>query len=588
MLSRSLLHRIAVITAFAASAGAPAVLIGQTPNRRPLGAADIDAIARLEMLEDRREFDTLDLARLLRASHPEVRRRAALAVARIRNTKGIALLRARPLDADTAVAATVVFAVGQLRDSSTVPWFDSLLTSPTTPQTLLAEAAVALGKIKTIAAREVLGRFLTRNTAGIRTTPAIGEALLSIGRSTARGDIAPIVRWTYSANEELRWRAAWALFRPRDPASVGPLLALSRDQSAHVRSWAVRGLTKPQVDSANLADSAETRLIEATRDEDRRVRTEAIRALGTYSHSAAVAALVAGLGAPDTWISVSAAEGLGRAKDAGTIPQLVIATGETRSCALRIVAMQSLRMFAVKEAAAAAMSIVRDTVPYCRTTAVSTLVQMTTGNAAASLDTAARMGVTAFIDSLRASGVTIPAGRGGGGTGGGQARPAPITRTLAEYRALVEKWIVPDYNGKPRPRAELETPRGAIELELYPGDAPLAVDEFVRIIESGTIVGTAFTRVVPDFVDQQQTIPGARRLRDEVNRLGLTRANLAWATGGLDTGTPGYTLNHTPQPHNEGDFTAMGRVSKGMDVVDRMQLGDRITAAKMLSGGAPK
>src|SRR6185312_9096357 len=101
-----------------------------------------------------------------------------------------------------------------------------------------------------------------------------------------RGDIAPIMRWTYSANEQLRWRAAWALFRPRDPAAVKALLALSRDQSAMVRSWAVRGLTLPQADSAGIADSAEMRLIAATRDEDRAVRTEAIRALGTYSDSA--------------------------------------------------------------------------------------------------------------------------------------------------------------------------------------------------------------------------------------------------------------------------------------------------------------
>jgi cyclophilin family peptidyl-prolyl cis-trans isomerase len=228
------------------------------------------------------------------------------------------------------------------------------------------------------------------------------------------------------------------------------------------------------------------------------------------------------------------------------------------------------------------MSVVSDTVPYCRTTAVSTLVQLTSGNAAAALDSTARSTVTAFLDSLRAGGVTVPTGGGRGGGGGGQVRPAPITRTLSEYRALVETWIVPDYNGAPHPRAEWETPRGTIELELFPGDAPLAVDEFMRIMQSGTIVGTAFTRVVPDFVDQQQTIPGGRRLRDEVNRNGLTRANLAWATGGLDTGTPGYTLNHTPQPHNEGDFTSMGTVVKGMDVVDRIQLGDRITAARVL------
>ena len=55
--------------------------------------------------------------------------------------------------------------------------------------------------------------------------------------------------------------------------------------------------------------------------------------------------------------------------------------------------------------------------------------------------------------------------------------------------------------------------------------------------------------------------------------------NKGWASSGLDTGRPGYTLGNTPQPHNEGDFTSLGRVVRGMDVVDRLELGDAITSA---------
>jgi peptidylprolyl isomerase len=171
------------------------------------------------------------------------------------------------------------------------------------------------------------------------------------------------------------------------------------------------------------------------------------------------------------------------------------------------------------------------------------------------------------------------AARQGGGT---RRPPAPPTRTLDDYRRLVARWVVPDYEGRPRPRAVWETPRGPIELELYPGDAPMAVDDFVRATESGAVVGTEFTRVVPDFVDQQRAIAGWAVLRDEVSRRRLTRGNLSWATAGLDTGIPGYTLGHTPQPHNEGDFTALGRVVRGMDAADRIELGDRVTGARMV------
>jgi HEAT repeat protein/cyclophilin family peptidyl-prolyl cis-trans isomerase len=464
----------------------------QSP-KRPLSPADIDDISRLVMLEDHRDFDTTDLSRLLASAHPEVRRRAAVAIGRIADKRGYTLLRANPLDPDTAVAATEVFAVGQLKDSTTVAWFDSLLSNPRLAPTVHSEAATALGKIKTTRARDALARFLTSVSEGKRTDQAIGEALFSIGRCTPRGDLAPIVRFAKSSSAEIRWHAAWALFRPRDPSAVSTLLTMTGDKSPDVRLWAVRALTKPQADSAGKASEAEQILLASVNDTDRRVRTEAIRAIGTYSDSAAVAAMNQAKTSTDWWISSSAEEGLARLNPP-----------------------------------------------------------------------------------------PAPAGGGRGGGRGARPVPPPITRPLSDYKAIVERWVVPDYNGAPRPTARWETDRGSIEIELYPGDSPLGVEEFVRIIESGSIVGTKFSRVVPDFVDQEETIPGGHRLRDEVSRHGLTRANLAWASAGLDTGTPGYTLANAVQPHNEGDFTALGRVIKGMDVADRIQLNDKITGAKMV------
>lgn len=537
--------------ALTASAGA------QRPGARPhpLDSASVTGIATLLMLEDTRAFDSSTLARLLHADHPEVRRQAELAVARINDPRGVALLRADPLDADTALAATTVFAVGQLRDTLTIPWLDSLLSNPRTPPTVMTEAACALGKIKTPASRAVLARFLTSVKATPRTRDAIGEALLSIGRATSRGDLAPITRWTSSRDGEIRWRAAWALFRPRDPAAVSSLLALSNDPSGTVRLWAVRGLVKSQADSAGVGQEAEARLESALTEPDRRVRTEAIRALGTYTDSAAVAALTTRLGSSDSWISVSAAEGLATARAAWTIPALREAARQSPSCAVRVTAMRTLRVFADSDARAAAATMATDTVPYCQSAAEQLL-----------------------RDTIP------PAARAGGRGGPGQRqRPALTARPMAEYRAIVERWIAPVIAGKPLPRARWQTTRGPIELELYAADAPLATDALAHIMDAGTIVGTTFTRVVPDFVDQQATIRDASVQRDEVNRHRLTRGNLAWASAGLDTGRPGYTLNHAPQPHNEGDFTSLGRVVSGQDVVDRIELGDRVTEAGPVS-----
>ncbi len=136
------------VLVLAAMLGSTRVAAAQ--SRRPLSPGDIDDIARLVMLEDHREFDTTDLSRLLASSHPEVRRRACWAIGRIANKSGYALLRAKSLDADTAVAATEVFAAGQLKDSNTVAWFDSLAYDPKlAPTAPRRKAATALGKSKT-------------------------------------------------------------------------------------------------------------------------------------------------------------------------------------------------------------------------------------------------------------------------------------------------------------------------------------------------------------------------------------------------------------------------------------------------------
>ena len=529
-------------------------------RRTPLGESDIADITRLVMMEDRRDFDEAELGRLLRAQNPQIRRRAALSIARINDPRGRTLLHAARADADTSVAATAVFGIGQLRDTAAVPLLDSLLAATTTPVTVAFEAARALGKIRTPEARVALARYLgnVRETARIRSV--IGEALFAIGRNATRGDIAPIVTFTRSEDEETRWRATWALFRPRDPASVATLMQLSRDRSGLVRSWAIRGLAAPQVDSSSVSrHDALNLLMAAVRDSDRRARTEAVRTLASYDDSASFDVLVAALNDRDTWISVSAAEALAQRRNRADDPiaALTGATVPNRPSALRIVAVQSILALSPQKAAGPAQLLATDTLPLSQQTA---------------RQVASRLNPTANNQQRPA----------GGGNRPSRQRPLDTGKTEADYRRIVERWVVTDYSGAPKPRVEWTTHKGVIELELYPGDAPLGVEEFMRILESGAIIGTAFTRVVPDFVNQMQGINTAAQLRDEVTRLGLTRANLSWASAGLDTGRPGYTLGSTPQPHNEGDFTTLGRVVRGMDVVDRIELGDRIVAARRI------
>ena len=596
----------ALVLTTAVVAATPAVTSFQ--SRPPLGPADIGDLAILLKLEDTRQLDVIELARILKSNHPEVRRRAAIAVGRIADARGGTLLEAARNDRDVNVAAAVVFATGQLRQPDTIAWLDSVLSAPATPPAVAREAAQALGKMPgnqpdvVAAARGALAKYLLAAPASANAA-TVGEALMSWGRYSGTADLAPITRWITAADPEVRWRATWALFRPRDPAALPHLTTLSRDPSAEVRSWAVRGFTPAAVDAAKVDRAVITERLRALQaDPDRRVRTEALRALLQFDDERAFSTLANALYSRDTWISVSAAEAAARfERRASVISSLLIDIADDKApTALRITALNALATLAPEAAKThqLAAALAKSPVFAARSAVVQALSRMgdpgrTTLTALAADPSIAKLappgGQTfeAMANAALARGAGGGGGGGGRGTGGRGAATPRQPRPDADYRALVERWIVPAYNGAPAPRAIWETRHGAIEIELYPGDAPFGVEHFIRVVESGDIVGTEFTRLVPDFVAQQQAIRNAVTLRDEVNQRGLTRGNLSWASAGLDTGRPGYTLGHTPQPHNEGNFTALGRVVRGMDVVDRLELGDAITAARMVTG-APR
>lgn len=551
-------------------------------SRPPLAPADVDAIAQLLQIEDTRKFDEPTLVRLLASSHPEVRRRAVITVGRVVNERGPAVLEPLKADANPDIVATVAFAMGQLRDPAGIPWLEATMKAWAANGAAALEAARALGKIRVPESRVALAAFVTAapDTAAARTV--VGEALLSLGRFTTRDDVAPILRWVTNRDVEVRWRAAWALVRPRNPAASPALFTMTADASPEVRFWAVRGLLPSVIDELKSPELdravAAARLRSLVKDPDRRVRTEALRVLTAFDDDASVKVVLDAVDDPDTWMSVSAVEALGRFKDriAEVAPKLAAASAPAKPLALRLAALTPLSQLAPPLALDAASSLLGHPSLLARTAATQTLRRMGPLGQQR-LDEAAKD--PALKDLLIAP--PRPA-NAAGVPGGAVGSQLGSIRTDADYRAIVERWIVPAYTGAAAPRAVWMTPKGEIELELFAGDAPLGMEEFVRLTESGAIVGTAFSRVVPNFVAQQATITGANRLRDEVNRRGLTRANLAWASSGLDTGRPGYTLGNTPQPHNEGDFTSLGRVVRGMDVVDRLDLGDTVTAARLV------
>ena len=123
--------------------------------------------------------------------------------------------------------------------------------------------------------------------------------------------------------------------------------------------------------------------------------------------------------------------------------------------------------------------------------------------------------------------------------------------------------------------ATLHTNHGAIELELFDGDAPRTVDSFRTLAADGFYDGVIFHRVIPDFMIQGGDPTGTGTggpgytFEDEFNDNQVVRGALAMANSGPHTnGSQFFIVTADACPWLDGKHTVFGRVTNGMDVVD--------------------
>jgi cyclophilin family peptidyl-prolyl cis-trans isomerase len=131
-------------------------------------------------------------------------------------------------------------------------------------------------------------------------------------------------------------------------------------------------------------------------------------------------------------------------------------------------------------------------------------------------------------------------------------------------------------------QATVRTSEGAIELELYPNEAPKTVENFVKLARDGFYDGVVFHRVIPDFMIQGGDPTGTGTggpgytFEDEINPHPVARGALAMANAGPNTnGSQFFIVTAEATPWLDGKHTVFGRVTSGMDVVDRISEADR-------------
>src|SRR5262249_51253139 len=138
---------------------------------------------------------------------------------------------------------------------------------------------------------------------------------------------------------------------------------------------------------------------------------------------------------------------------------------------------------------------------------------------------------------------------------------------------------------------------GVITLEFFPADAPKHVENFLKLAREGFYDGQRFHRVEPGFVvqigdpqskTQPMNAPGmgtggpGYTIKAEFNKRPFERGILGMArSSDPDSAGSQFYIMLGAAGHLNGQYTAFGRVVRGMDVVDKIKVGDRVKSVKV-------
>jgi cyclophilin family peptidyl-prolyl cis-trans isomerase len=138
------------------------------------------------------------------------------------------------------------------------------------------------------------------------------------------------------------------------------------------------------------------------------------------------------------------------------------------------------------------------------------------------------------------------------------------------------------------PQVILETSLGSIKLELFPDKAPMTVANFLTYVREGFYDGLIFHRIIsnaivqgggftPDLTCKEPTHPSI--INEATNGLRNERGTIAMARAfPIDSAASQFFINivdnpaldHRGQEPMEYGYTVFGRVTEGMDVVEKM------------------
>ena len=137
-------------------------------------------------------------------------------------------------------------------------------------------------------------------------------------------------------------------------------------------------------------------------------------------------------------------------------------------------------------------------------------------------------------------------------------------------------------------KAIISTEKGDMAVEFYSKDAPETVANFVKLAKDGFYNGLTFHRVIPNFVIQGGCPDGTGAggpgysIKCELDGENQyhDKGVLSMAHAGRDTGGSQFFVCHSREntAHLDRNHTCFGKVVDGLEVIDNIEAGDKITS----------
>jgi peptidyl-prolyl cis-trans isomerase B (cyclophilin B) len=140
--------------------------------------------------------------------------------------------------------------------------------------------------------------------------------------------------------------------------------------------------------------------------------------------------------------------------------------------------------------------------------------------------------------------------------------------------------------------AIIKTNKGEMKVEFYENDAPNTVANFVKLAKDGFYDGLTWHRVLPDFVIQGGCPKGngtggpgyAIDCELDGDNQYHDRGVLSMAHAGRNTGGSQFFVCHSRNntAHLDGNHTCFGKVTDGVEVIDKIRVGDTIEKIEVI------